>query len=89
MPCNGDSTRLIGVFIYLVTSHGALPVLAIPLDNFDQIAIFQLVTSASLSRPTEKAVKLTNYVEKLEPQPQDLVEWGLMKLKAWRIRVSS
>ena len=29
------------------------------------------------------------YVEKLEPQPQDLVEWGLMKLKPWRMRVSS
>ena len=28
-------------------------------------------------------------VEKLEPQPQDLVEWGLMKLKPWRMRVSS
>jgi hypothetical protein len=30
-----------------------------------------------------------NYVEKLDPQPQLLVEWGLMKLKAWRISVSS
>jgi hypothetical protein len=29
------------------------------------------------------------YVEKDEPQPQDLVEWGLMKLKPWRMRVSS
>jgi len=29
------------------------------------------------------------YVEKLEPQPQLLVECGLMKLKPWRIRVSS
>ena len=29
------------------------------------------------------------YEEKLEPQPQDLVEWGLMKLKPWRMRVSS
>jgi hypothetical protein len=28
-------------------------------------------------------------VEKLDPQPQLLVEWGLMKLKAWRSSVSS
>ena len=27
--------------------------------------------------------------EKLEPQPQDFVELGLMKLKPWRMRVSS
>ena len=29
------------------------------------------------------------YEEKLEPQPQLLVELGLMKLKPWRMRVSS
>ena len=29
------------------------------------------------------------YAEKEEPQPQDLVELGLMKLKPWRISVSS
>ncbi len=28
-------------------------------------------------------------VEKLDPQPQLLVELGLMKLKPWRMRVSS
>jgi hypothetical protein len=27
--------------------------------------------------------------EKDEPQPHDLVEFGLMKLKPWRINVSS
>ena len=30
-----------------------------------------------------------DYEEKLEPQPQLLVELGLMKLKPWRMRVSS
>jgi hypothetical protein len=29
------------------------------------------------------------YAEKDEPHPQDLVEWGLMKLKPCRINVSS
>jgi hypothetical protein len=29
------------------------------------------------------------HAEKLEPQPQLLVELGLMKLKPWRMRVSS
>ena len=41
---------------------------------------------------TAEAVPLTGittYAEKLEPQPQLLVELGLMKLKPWRMRVSS
>ena len=33
--------------------------------------------------------KILSYEEKLEPQPQLLVELGLMKLKPWRMRVSS
>ena len=31
----------------------------------------------------------STHAEKDEPQPQDLVEFGLMKLKPWRMSVSS
>jgi len=34
-------------------------------------------------------VCVEHYAEKEEPQPHDLVECGLMKLKPWRMSVSS
>jgi hypothetical protein len=80
------------MLILLVAACGVVKVPAVLLEKFNQVAIFQSVTSTSLCSEMAKPVKLLKefgYDEKLEPQPQLLVELGLMKLKPWRIRVSS
>ena len=75
-----------------MASTASLPVPAILLDKLcDPLAIFQ---SRHLRKFIAKGViscqiARKSYVEKLDPQPQLLVEWGLMKLKAWRSSVSS
>ena len=58
------------------------------LDRRDELTAF-IAIAVHRSRPATTMRVSSDYVEKLEPQPQDLVEWGLMKLNAWRIRVSS
>lgn len=85
--------------LVLCSSHilllrlGTLPAPAISLDELGSIGIFQSVTAIQSIALCYSGLKVTPdarfYVEKEEPQPQDLVEWGLMKLKAWRMRVSS
>jgi hypothetical protein len=75
------------MLVNVVASAAAFQEPTILLNPLYDLAIFQILTATSLSRAAKEAARF--YVEKLEPQPQDLVEWGLMKLKPWRMRVSS
>ncbi len=62
---------------------------AILLDAFDEISIFHLDLTKDRCRARAGILETKVYAEKEEPQPQLLVELGLMKLKPWRMRVSS
>jgi hypothetical protein len=58
------------------------------LDRRDELPAF-IAIAIHRARPATTMRLRGGYVENDEPQPQDLVEWGLMKLKPWRMRVSS
>ena len=69
-----------------MASHLMDKIPAALLDEFRDLSVLHIARENTIFAC---GVNKVIYAEKLEPQPQDFVEFGLMKLKPWRIRVSS